>query len=72
MEKSAVTDYFLKYFEKNRIDVEWISEKTGIKQGKLCKDYKVPFTAEEFFQLCMLLELEPEEIIHSIKEKEHE
>ena len=62
MGKSAVTDYFLNYFEKNRIDIEEISEKTGIKKHKLSKEYKTPLTAEEFLRLCVFLRISPEEI----------
>ena len=40
MEKSDVTEFFLKYFEKNRINEVWISEKTGIDTAKLSKGYK--------------------------------
>lgn len=69
MHKSAVTEFFLKYFEKNRIKKEWISEKTGISQAKLSRDYTEPLNAEEFLDLCMLLELTPEEVIAAIKKK---
>ena len=41
MKKSEVTEYFLEYFEKNRIDIKEISEKTGIKISKLSKEYKI-------------------------------
>ncbi len=68
MKKSAVTDYFLEYFEKNRIDIKEISEKTGIKISKLSKGYKTALTAEEFLSLCFLLQIQPEEISRSIKE----
>ena len=69
MGKSAVTDYFLKYFEENRIDLKEISEKTGIRKQKLSKDYKVPLTAEEFLKLCIVLKIQPEEIQKSILNK---
>ena len=62
MGKSAVTDYFLEYFEKNRININEISEKTGIKKHKLSKEYKTPLTAEEFLRLCVFLQISPEEI----------
>ena len=55
MEKSAVTEFFLTYFEENGIDVEWISEKIGIRKEKLMEDYKEPLNAEEFLELCVLL-----------------
>lgn len=70
MDKSAVTDFFLEYFENNRMDIEKISEKTGIKTRKLSKDYKKPLTAEEFLRLCVFLGISPEEIRKSIQEKE--
>ena len=67
MKKSEVTEYFLEYFEKNRIDIKEISEKTGIKISKLSKEYKIPLTAEEFLKLCVLLQIRPEEISKSRK-----
>ena len=70
MEKSAVTEYFLKYFEKNRINIDEISENTGIKRYKLSKEYKTPLTAEEFLQLCVFLQISPEEIRKNLKRKE--
>ncbi len=70
MNKSAVTDYFLDYFEKNRIDIKEISENTGIKIYKLSKEYKTPLSAEEFLRLCVLLGIKPEEIQKSIQNKE--
>lgn len=62
MEKSEVTEFFLEYFEKNRINISEISEKTGIKKEKLSRDYKKPMTAEEFLQLCVFLNIKPEVI----------
>ena len=62
MGKSAVTDYFLEYFEKNRINIDEISEKTGIKMHKFSKEYKTPLTAEEFLRLCVFLKISPEEV----------
>ena len=70
MGKSAVTDYFLEYFEKNRIDINEISEKTGIKMGKLSKKYKTPLTAEEFLVLCVFLKISPEEIRKKLQRQE--
>ena len=67
MKKSEVTDYFLEYFEKNRMNIKEISEKTGIKISKLSKEYKTPLTAEEFLKLCVLLRIQPEEILKSIQ-----
>lgn len=62
MEKSAVTEFFLEYFEKNRIDRAYISEKTGIEIGKISENYRQPLTAGEFLELCMLLHIEPEQV----------
>jgi len=70
MGKSAVTDYFLKYFEENRINIGEISEKTGIKKHKLSKEYKTPLTAEEFLRLCIFLRISPEEIRKNMQRKE--
>ena len=70
--KSDVTDFFLKYFEKNRIEVAWISEKTGIDVKKLSKNYTKPLEAEEFLELCVLLEMKPEEVWQEIKKKSNE
>ena len=67
MEKSDVTEFFLKYFEKNRINEVWISEKTGIDTAKLSKGYKESLTAGEFLRLCAFLQIQPEEIMLIIK-----
>ena len=67
MEKSSVTEFFLDYFEKNKIKIQWISEKTGILEEKLSKDYKEPLTAEEFLKLCLFLSIQPEEIAAAVK-----
>ena len=69
MEKSAVTEFFLKYFEKNRIDSEWISEEIGIEKEKLSKNYKKTLTAEEFLQLCFFLGIKPETVRESIQKE---
>lgn len=68
MRKWRVTEFFIQYFEENRIDKEWISEKTGIQVSKFSADYTKPLTAEEFFRLCVLLKIEPEEVWKAIKE----
>ena len=67
MENSAVTDFFLEYFEKNRINKALISEKTGIAIEKISDNYRQPLTASEFLELCVLLEIEPERIQEWIK-----
>lgn len=67
MEKSAVTEFFLDYFEKNKIKKEWISEKTGILEEKISRDYQEPLTAEEFLKLCAFLCIQPEEVLVVIK-----
>jgi len=67
MEKSAVTEFFLDYFEKNKIKKEWISEKIGILQEKISRDYKEPLIAEEFLRLCAFLDIQPEEVLIVIK-----
>ena len=67
MIKSAVTDFFLEYFEKNRINIEWISENTGIEIEKISENYRQALTASEFFELCTFLEIEPECIQEWIK-----
>lgn len=67
MKKSEVTEFFLNYFEKNRIEKRWISEKTGISERKLSKDYKQALNAEEFLRLCAFLQLQPEEILLILK-----
>lgn len=66
MEKSKVTEFFLEYFEKNRINIKEISEKTGIGKEKLSREYKKPMTAEEFLKLCVFLKIEPEVVQASI------
>ena len=70
MEKSGVTEFFLKYFEENGIKKEWISEKVGIEEEKLSVDYKEPLTAEEFLKLCAFLSIQPEEVIISIRKRD--
>ena len=72
MEKSAVTDFFLKYCEKNGIDIGEISEKTGIGREKLSENYKKPLSAEEFFELCIFLGIKPEQVQEAIKKTSHE
>lgn len=67
MEKSGVTEFLLKYFEENKIEKQIISEKTGIMESKLTKDYKEVLTAEEFLQICALLSIQPEEVLAAIK-----
>jgi len=62
MEKSAVTEFFLEYFEENKINRVWISENTGIEINKISDNYRQPLTAAEFLELCMFLEIEPERI----------
>ena len=72
MEKSAVTEFFLKYFEKNRINIEKISEKTGIEKEKLSENCRQPLTSEEFLELCFYLGIKPEEVRESIKKESYE
>lgn len=67
MEKSVVTEFFVKYFEDNKIEKQWISEKTGISKEKLTRDYKEALTAEEFLCLCALLSISPEEVLIVLK-----
>lgn len=67
MEKSGVTEFLLKYFEENKIEKQIISERTGIMESKLTKDYKEVLTAEEFLQICALLSIQPEEVLAAIK-----
>ena len=69
MEKSAVTEFFLDYFEKNGIKKRWISEKTGIDEKKLSKEYEQSMTAEEFLRLCAFLEIQPEEIMVVLEQR---
>lgn len=67
MTKSAVTNFFLRYFEQKRISISWISENTGIAEEKLSENYSEPLEAEEFFELCILLGIKPEEVWSEIK-----
>lgn len=69
MEKSAVTEFFLKYFDNNKIKKEWISEKTGISESKLVREYKEALTAEEFLKLCHLLSIQPEDVLVEIRKQ---
>lgn len=72
MEKSAITEFFLRFLWENKINIEWISEKTGISKEKLSKHYSEPLTAEEFLQLCVLLGITPEEVRCIIRQSENE
>ena len=72
MEKSAVTEFFLKYFEKNRINIEKISEKTGIEKEKLSENYTQPLTSEEFLELCFFLGIKPEVVREFVKKEFYE
>ena len=67
MEKSGVTEFFIKYFDDNEIKIKWISEKTGISKQKLTRGYKEALTAEEFLRLCALLSIAPEEVLAALK-----
>lgn len=67
MEKSGVTEFFIKYFEDNKIEIKWISEKTGINERKLTRNYSKALTADEFLCLCALLSIQPEEVLLAIK-----
>lgn len=60
MGKSAVTEFFCEYFEKNRINIDEISEKTGIDRQKFSGDYRKVLTASEFLELCVALDIKPE------------
>ena len=72
MEKSAVTEFFLAYFEKNRIDRGYISEKTGIEIEKISDNYRQPLTASEFLGLCLFLGITPEQVRAAIREHSDE
>lgn len=67
MEKYGVTEFFIKYFEDNKIEKRWISEKTGIPESKLERGYKKALTAEEFLYLCAFLSIRPEDVLTAIK-----
>lgn len=69
MIKSAVTEFFLEYFEKNRIDTDKISENTGIEKSKLSANYRQPMSSEEFLELCVFLGIKPEQVQEAIKMK---
>ena len=72
MEKSAVTEFFLEYFEKNRISKMWISENTGIKISKISENYRQPLTGAEFLELCLFLNIKPEDVLEWIKKRSSE
>lgn len=69
MEKSAVTEFFLQYFEKNRISMDEVSENTGIKKEKLSEGYRKPLSSEEFLELCVFLGVKPETVREFIKKR---
>ncbi len=72
MKKSAVTEFFLEYFEKNRICREWISECTGIRIEKISENYGQPLNATEFLELCMFLGIKPETVQEYVKQHSDE
>ena len=72
MKKSAVTEFFLEYFEKNRISVEWISECTGIGIDKISENYGQPLNATEFLELCVFLGVQPETVQAYVKQHSDE
>jgi len=72
MGKSAVTEFFLEYFEKNRISIDEISEKTGIERQKFSEDYRQALTASEFLELCVFLHIKPEAVSLWIRERSFE
>lgn len=69
MIKSEVTEFFLEYFEKNRINTAEISEKIGIDEEKLKRGYEKALTSEEFLELCSFLGIHPEMVRDAIKGK---
>lgn len=69
MEKSDVTEFFLKYFEENKIEKQKISEETGIVEEKLSRKYQEALTAEEFLRLCVFLSIQPEEVLAAIRKE---
>ena len=66
MEKSRVTEYIIHYLCINRISTAQISEITGIPEAKLKAGYTEPLLADEFLQLCVLLDLKPETVADAI------
>jgi len=72
MEKSAVTEFFLKYFKEKCISIEEISEKTGIDVLKFSGSYRQMLTATEFLELCVYLGITPEMVREGIKESDSE
>ena len=64
-----LTEFFLEYFEKNRINIDEISEKTGIEPRKFSANYRKNLTASEFLELCAVLSIEPEAVSMWIKER---
>lgn len=72
MEKSKVTEYMICYIRKNRISRAWISEKTGIPEQKLRKNYEEPLCADEFLRLCVVLDLTPEKIASELRKEKNE
>ncbi|MBR5127646.1 MAG: hypothetical protein IKU69_04370 [Roseburia sp.] len=70
MEKSAVTEFFLEYFEKHRINIGEISEKLGIEKERFSENYRKSLSADEFLRLCAWLNIKPEEVRDAIKRKQ--
>ena len=67
MNKSRVTEYILAYMQEKGISASEISEQTQVPEEKLHPDYKEPLLAEEFFELCVFLQLSPEAIAKTIR-----
>ena len=72
MKKSAVTEFFIEYLERNQINKAWVSEKTGIEIEKISENSRMPLTASEFLTLCAFLEIEPEEVIEYRMKRQNE
>lgn len=67
MGKSKATDYMVEFLENRGIPAEWASEVTGVPVEKLKRDYVEPLMADEFLELCAILQVRPEEVIDTIK-----
>jgi DNA-binding Xre family transcriptional regulator len=69
---SKVTDYMIRYLEKNGITPQQIELETGISAKKVTKGYQKPLDAEEFLTLCAHLQLSPEDVLRGIRSEKSE
>lgn len=69
MEKSRVTDYLLQYMKQHQISAAWAAKAAKIDVDKLTEDYKEPLLSDEFLELCIILNIRPEDVMAALNSK---